>query len=150
MSTNYLRFLTTSQVKRLYDTHITRVQPTQPVYLESAVYSPQQHKNYGENDLFRLAGVLAEKIILNHAYQDGNKRVALLAADMFLKINGYQLQKKLFTSDELDQQLQSAHIAVATNQWDAEQLGAFYRSVATPIPRITSEIQRYIDKSEQS
>ncbi|KAF5620602.1 DOC family protein [Fusarium sp. NRRL 52700] len=150
MSTSYLRFLTTSQVKRLYDTHIARAQPTQPTYLESAIYSPQQHKHYGEEDLFRLAGVLAEKIILNHAYQDGNKRVALLAADMFLKINGYQLQKKLFTSDELDQQLQSAHIAVATNQWDAEQLASFYRSVATPIPRITSEIQQYIDKSERN
>ncbi|KAF4473189.1 doc family [Fusarium agapanthi] len=150
MATHYLRFLTTSQVKRLYDTHIARAQPTQPTYLEFAIYSPQQHKHYGEEDLFRLAGVLAEKIILNHAYQDGNKRVALLAADMFLKINGYQLQKMLFTSDELDQQLQSAHIAVATNQWDAEQLASFHRSVAAPIPRITSEIQKYIDKSERS
>lgn len=151
MSAGYIRFLTTSQVMRLYETHVTRgARPTQPTYLESAVYSPQQHKHYGQNDIFQLAGLLAEKIILNHAYQDGNKRVALLAADMFLKINGYQLQKKLFTRDELDSQLQSAHVAVATNQWDAEQLAAFYSSIATPIYRVTSEIQRYLDESEQS
>lgn len=149
MSAGYFRFLTTTQVMRLYQTNITRAGPTQPTYLESAVFSPQQHKHYGQNDLFQLAGVLAEKIILNHAYQDGNKRAALLAADMFLKINGYQLQKKLFTRDELDRQLQNAHVAVATNQWDAAQLAAFYGSVATPISRITSEIQDYINASEQ-
>ncbi|QUC17169.1 uncharacterized protein UV8b_01410 [Ustilaginoidea virens] len=98
MSASVFRFLTTKQVKRLYDAHIARVQPTQPTYLESATYSPQQHKRYGEQDLFRLAGVLAQKIILNHAYQDGNKRISLLAADIFLKINGYQLQSELFYS----------------------------------------------------
>lgn len=126
MSTNCLRFLTTAQVMRLYDTNITRALPTQPTYLESAVYSPQQHKHYGQTDLFQLAGVLAQKITLNHAYQDGNKRVSLLAADMFMKINGYQLQKTLLSRDELDEQLQSAHVAVATKQWDAENLASFY------------------------
>ncbi|KAG5755920.1 hypothetical protein H9Q69_000043 [Fusarium xylarioides] len=68
---------------------------------------------------------------------------------MFLKINGYQLQKKLFTQDELDRQIQSAHVAVATKQWDAEQLASFYRSIATPISRITSEIEEYRKDSEQ-
>ncbi|KID59689.1 DOC family protein, partial [Metarhizium hybridum] len=62
--------------------------------LESAIDSPMNHKNYGQTDLFQLAGILAEKVILNHPYQDGNKRTALFAADMFLKINGYQLQKR--------------------------------------------------------
>lgn len=150
MSARYLRFLTTAQVMRLYETNITRARPSQPTYLESAVFSPQQHKHYGQDNLFQLAGLLAEKIILNHPYQDGNKRIALLAADMFLKMNGYQLQKTLFTRDELDQQLQNAHVAVATSQWDAESLASFYQSVATPIPRVTSEIRQYMDESEQS
>lgn len=141
MSTGYLRFLTTAQVMRLYDTNITRAFPTQPTYLESAVYSPQQHKHYGQTDIFQLAGVLAQKITLNHAYQDGNKRVSLLAADMFMKMNGYQLQKTLLGRDELDEQLQSAHVAVATKQWDAESLASFYKSVTTSVPYITSEIR---------
>ncbi|KAG5978490.1 hypothetical protein E4U55_006159 [Claviceps digitariae] len=66
---------------------------------------------------------------------------------MFLKINGYQLQTTLFTRDELDRQLQNAHIAVATNQWDAESLAAFYKSIATPIPRVTLEIREYMERN---
>jgi hypothetical protein len=52
MSSTCLRFLTANQVMRLYDANIARARPTQPTYLESAVYSPQQHKNYGQTDLF--------------------------------------------------------------------------------------------------
>lgn len=49
-------------------------------------------KHYAkEDDVFQLAANLAEKIMKDHAFQDGNKRTALLAADMFLKINGYYL-----------------------------------------------------------
>lgn len=57
--------------------------------LESAINSPMNHKYYGQTDLFQLAGVLAEKIIFDHLYQDGNKRTALYVADMFLKMNRY-------------------------------------------------------------
>ncbi|KAG5960847.1 hypothetical protein E4U57_008046 [Claviceps arundinis] len=129
MSANCLRFLTTSQIRRLHHTHLARAELTQPTYLESAVYSPQQHNNYGEEDLFRLAGVLAEKITLNHAYQDRNKRTALLATDMFLRINGSHLQKNLFPKGELDKKLQSAHVAIATKKWNVEEIAAFYKSI---------------------
>lgn len=126
-----------------------------PDRVNRLIWNPQYFRHSSTNTMartifFQLAGLLAEKIILNHPYQDGNKRIALLAADMFLKTNGYQLQKTLFTRDELDQQLQNAHVAVATSQWDAESLASFYQSVATPIPRVTSEIRQYMDESEQS
>ncbi|KAI0553532.1 hypothetical protein F4679DRAFT_529426 [Xylaria curta] len=85
-----LRFLTTTtQVMRLYETHVIRASPAQPFLLESAIASPQNHNYYGQDDVFQLAGILADKIILNHSFQNGNKRIALLAADMFLRINGY-------------------------------------------------------------
>lgn len=119
---------------------IIRALPTQATYLESAVYSPQQHKHYGQDDLFQLAGVLAQKITLNHAYQDGNKRTALLAADMFLRINGYKLREgELMTRDELDHRLKNAHVATATNEWDADQLGSFYKNIVAPSSHVTSE-----------
>ncbi|KAH7168009.1 DOC family protein [Fusarium sp. MPI-SDFR-AT-0072] len=102
-------------------------------YLKSAVFSPQQHKNYGQDDPFQLASILAQKIILNHAYQDGNKRTALVAANMFLQLHGYQLREALFISDENDEQIKEAHVAVATRQWDAEQLASFYNSIATSL-----------------
>jgi hypothetical protein len=44
--------------------HITRSNPSQLSLLESAVSFPQNHKHYGETNIFKLAGILAEKIIL--------------------------------------------------------------------------------------
>jgi death-on-curing family protein len=69
--------------------------------LESAIHSPIDMEHYTkEEDVFQLAANLAEKIMRNHAFQDGNKRTALVAADMFLKINGYYLQKVPFAEDK--------------------------------------------------
>ncbi|KAF4467975.1 doc family [Fusarium albosuccineum] len=131
MPASSTRFLTAAQVMRLYEVNIMRARPTQPTYLESALDSPQRHKHYGQNDIFQLAGILGEKTTLNHAYQDGNKRTSLLAADMFLKMNGHQLQKTLSKSEELDGRIRDAHVAVATKEWDAEKLAAFYKSLAS-------------------
>ncbi|CRK21892.1 hypothetical protein BN1723_012517 [Verticillium longisporum] len=101
---------------KLYETHVTRASPTQLPLLESALSSSQNNKYYhGQDDIFQLAGILAARIILNHAYQDGNKRAALLAADMFLKINGFHLQKNPFGRDEVNNGLKDAHVAVAAD-----------------------------------
>ncbi|KND88283.1 hypothetical protein TOPH_07132 [Tolypocladium ophioglossoides CBS 100239] len=148
-SSGLIRFLTTAQIMRLYETNVKRANPTQLPLLESAVVSPQHHKHYGQDDVFQLAGVLAQKIILNHAYQDGNKRAALVAADMFLKINGYQLQEKPFGRDSVNEELKRAHIAVATSQWTAEDLAEYYSSIAKPLGRATAEVERYLSQSEQ-
>lgn len=119
---------------RLYETHVTVGRPTQLSLLESAVYSPPNHNYYGQNGLFQLAGILAERIILNHAYQNGNKRIALLSADIFLKINGYhQVKKRPTGQDEVDEQLKNAHVAVAANTWTSEDLAECYRSIARPL-----------------
>jgi len=96
-----------------------------------------------EENVFQLAAHLAEKIMKNHAYQDGNKRTALLAADMFLKINGYKLQDTPLAADTLNDDIANAHVAVTTNQWNAKQLGEYYESIATPIASWTPEILAY-------
>jgi death-on-curing family protein len=68
---------------------IANAAPTQPGLLDSTVASPMNVKHYsGQSNLFQLAANFSEKIMKNHAFQDGNKRAALVAADMFLKING--------------------------------------------------------------
>ncbi|KAF5716030.1 DOC family protein [Fusarium mundagurra] len=133
MPTPCLRFLTAAQILRLYETNIIRARPTQMTYLKSAVFSPEQHRNYGQDDPFQLASILAQKIILNHPFQDGNKRTALVAASMFLQLHCYQLREKLFTSDEMDEQIKDAHVAVATRHWDAEQLTSFYKTITTSL-----------------
>lgn len=144
-TTKTIRFLTTSQVLRLHSTLVNgTAMPTQPDLLESAVNGPINAKHYGNQvNLFQLAANLSEKIMKNHAYQDGNKRTALVAADMFLKINGYKLQRAPLQKDEMRESLENAHVAVVTKTWTVEQLGDYYQSAATVIETWTPEIIAY-------
>lgn len=60
--------------------------------LESALNRPQQRYIYDENtSLFSLASAYGYGIARNHPFVDGNKRVALTVAAIFLEINGYSL-----------------------------------------------------------
>jgi death-on-curing family protein len=149
-ATKVFRFLTASQVRRLYTMLVADATPTQPSLLESAVASPMNIKHYGhQNNIFQLAANMSEKIMKNHAFSDGNKRAALVAADMFLKINGYQLQAKPMAEDKNNQGLKQAHIAVTTEQWDAEKLGRYYENIATPIESWTEEILEYRKNAQE-
>ncbi|KAF2788603.1 DOC family protein [Melanomma pulvis-pyrius CBS 109.77] len=128
------RFLTAAQVRRLHGVFIGNAQPTQPALLESAVQSPINIKYYNnQQNLFQLAASLSEKIMKNHAYQDGNKRTAVVAVDMFLKINGWKLQETLLQPDNVSQDMEDAHVAVCTNAWTAEKMGQFYEQKAKAI-----------------
>ena len=42
-------------------------------------------------DLFSKAAALLESLIGNHAFVDGNKRTAITAAGLFLRLNAYRL-----------------------------------------------------------
>ena len=87
----------------------------------------------------------------NHVYQDGNKRTALVVTDMFLKINGYQLQtvplREDDVQDHVNQQLADAHVAVCTNAITAEQLGELYQLVACKVDELSVGILKYRDES---
>lgn len=56
--------------------------------LESALYRPQTGY-YG--DVVEMAAALFESLLMNHAFVDGNKRVAFFATDVFLRMNGLKL-----------------------------------------------------------
>ena len=56
--------------------------------LESALFRPQT--GYYD-DIAELAAALFESLILNHAFVDGNKRVAFFVTDTFLRLNGWKL-----------------------------------------------------------
>jgi death-on-curing protein len=55
--------------------------------LESALFRPQTGYY---NDLAEMAAALFESLLLNHAFIDGNKRVAFFATDIFLRLNGWK------------------------------------------------------------
>ena len=42
-------------------------------------------------DLFSKAAALAESLLQNHPFVDGNKRTGITSAAMFLRLNGYKL-----------------------------------------------------------
>ena len=131
-TTRTLRFLTASQVQRLHSTAIYwEGRPSQPDLLESAVASPINIRHYTQQEnLFQLAACLSEKIMKNHAFPDGNKRTALLAADMFLRLNGYGLHTDPPSPDKNHDAIAHAQVATCTARWTAEQLGGFYETLA--------------------
>ena len=45
----------------------------------------------GTEDMARLAAAYAYGICNNHGFMDGNKRTALVTAELFLTLNGYEL-----------------------------------------------------------
>ena len=62
--------------------------------LESAVFRPQA--SFGGQDLypdlFSKAAALGHSIIKNHPFIDGNKRTGFEAMNLFLRINGHDIQ----------------------------------------------------------
>jgi death-on-curing protein len=58
--------------------------------LEAALFRPQT--GYYE-DIVAEAAALLESLAINHPFVDGNKRIAFAATDVFLRINGWRLQR---------------------------------------------------------
>lgn len=63
-----------------------------PGLLASALARPLNQVAYGEPDAATLAAAYAFGIARNHPFIDGNKRTAFVCAELFLALNGYQLQ----------------------------------------------------------
>ena len=64
-----------------------------PGILESSLASPLNIYNYEENpSVFDLAAAYGFSLVKNHAFFDGNKRVAFMSMFVFLKINGLLLE----------------------------------------------------------
>jgi death-on-curing protein len=64
--------------------------------LESALARPRQSFAYATPSLEGLAASLAYGLSRNHPFIDGNKRTSLVAAELFLHLNG----RELVASDE--------------------------------------------------
>ena len=75
--------------------------------LSSTLARPQQLNNYGSPppDIFQLAASYGFGFAKNHCFKDGNKRVSLVAIDVFLALNGYELNAEeanaVFTIESL-------------------------------------------------
>ena len=77
-------------------------------------------------DLYEMAAAYLFHIVSNHPFVDGNKRVGLEAALIFLELNGLSVE----TTDE---ELVELVLQVATSQVSKQAIGEFFRhhSIAT-------------------
>jgi len=123
------RFLTLAEVLRIYQDQITRYGGDYGVrdlgLLSSAIAVPQAsfggHRAHG--DLLEMAGAYAFHISQNHPFIDGNKRVALASALVFLDLNGISL------SDPADK-LYPLMMRVASSSSSKTEIGALFRQLA--------------------
>ncbi len=92
MQNDRVQFLSVNEVIEIHRRVIERFGGTAGVrdkgLLESALFRPQT--GYYE-DLAEMAAALFESLLLNHAFIDGNKRVAFFATDVFLRLNGWKI-----------------------------------------------------------
>ncbi|KQS96688.1 MULTISPECIES: type II toxin-antitoxin system death-on-curing family toxin [unclassified Rhizobium] len=60
--------------------------------LESALARAFNKANYGCDDIIELAAAYLYGLAMNHAFIDGNKRIAIVAAAVFLMDHGYEIE----------------------------------------------------------
>lgn len=119
-------YLSVEQVLRLHQTGIEMFGGSAGLRdrgaLESAVARPTM--TFGGEDLYpdeaSKAAALLHSLVMNHAFVDGNKRVGIGAAELFLRLNGYRLAAD-------DSELEELTVTVACGEIDAEALAIWFR-----------------------
>lgn len=66
--------------------------PVDEAKLDAALARPRHREAYERPDTFRLAAAYAYGIARDHPFRDGNKRVELTVAGVFLALNGWRLE----------------------------------------------------------
>jgi death-on-curing protein len=72
-------------------------------------------------DLFSKAGALMESLLQNHPFIDGNKRTAITASAMFLRLNGYHLTAS-------NAELEQFTFAALLEHWPVDRLAGWFAS----------------------
>jgi death on curing protein len=88
---------------------------------ESALARPRQLAHYETPDAADLAAAYAFGIARNHPFVDGNKRTAFVAAELFLVLNGLELNAD-------DGECVVTMLAVAAGQMDEATFARWLRA----------------------
>ncbi len=127
--TDDLTFLDLDDVLAIHEEQVARFGGAAGVrdagLLESAVAQPQASfgGDYVHRDLFEMAAAYAFHIAQNQPFLDGNKRTGLVAALVFLDLNGVCL-------DHPSERLYQAMMDLATRKLDKEGLANLLRELA--------------------
>lgn len=125
-------FLTLSEVLELHQEEIVRyggVDGIRDIHLlESAVSQPEATFGgvYLHEDLFHMAAAYTFHLAQNHPFLDGNKRTALAAGLVFLRINNQ------YAIDH-ERKLIEVMLQVASGKMSKEELAKVFRKLAKKI-----------------
>ena len=97
-----------------------------PGLLESALARPQHVWAYeADADLATLAAEYGFGLAKNHAFLDGNKRIAFVASNVFLILNGFELEAP-------EPEVVDTILRVADGRMTRGKFAAWIRSVSVP------------------
>ncbi len=87
---------------------------------ESAIAQPRM--SFGGNDLYptivEKAGALCFSLVMNHPFLDGNKRIGHAAMEIFLVLNGYEIESTVDEQESIILNLASGKIErTEFNEW---------------------------------
>ncbi len=88
--------------------------------LEAAIARPITLSGYAEVDIAALSAAYAWGIARNHPFVDGNKRTALVVAELFLALNGHAL-------DATDAECVLTFLSLAAGDIDEAGLAGWFR-----------------------
>lgn len=81
--------------------------------LESALGRPRQKHHRESPDLVELAAASAYGLCSNHPFLDGNERIALTSASVFLRLNGWRLAASEVEAASVIRRLASSEMSEA-------------------------------------
>jgi death-on-curing protein len=121
------KFLTLDQVVALHKMQIDHFGGSHGVKDEGLLLSAlgQPESGFGDQyfhkDLFEMAAAYLFHLVKNHAFNDGNKRIAALTAAVFLQVNGLEV---IADEDEFEKLVLDAAQSLVTK----EQIAVFFRN----------------------
>jgi death-on-curing protein len=124
-----IRFLNRIFVEHLHKIQIDRFGGSHGLRdagaLESALARPVNKAMCESDDIFALAAAYLFGLAKNHAFIDGNKRIAIAATAVFLMENGYEIETT-------DANLYTFVLGVAAGEIDEDGATRFLRDFSVP------------------
>ena len=126
-----IKFLTFNQVLKLHSLQIEEFGGLDGIknegLLRSALAQPESGfgEEYFHKNIYEMAAAYLLHLVKNHAFNDGNKRIAAVTAAVFLQINGHLV---IADEDEFEQLV----IAAASGKAPKEMIAEFFKRNTQP------------------
>ena len=97
--------------------------------IESAIAQPRQAfgGQFVHDSLEAMAAAYLYHLVLNHGFEDGNKRTGMHAALVFLAMNGYDVDVPVDEAEDLI-------LRVAKGEAEKDEVAAFFRKLMNDRP----------------